>query len=395
MSVCAVVGGQFGSEGKGLIVGEISKDYGHHVRVGAANAGHTLYTWDGGQVDVAPGQYEKHVMQQLPCAAYANPDAALYVGPGALVSLEIFVRELITLAKWRQARGLPVMPPIYMDPRAHIITQEQIDAEQETGLAERIGSTSTIAKEGIGTAAADRVLRAERCVQVGDAKGTEMSQMEFRRQAMDDHIAAEIGVQIRDVPMLLARDRVKLGNYHILLEGTQGTGLSNTTSFFPYCTSRNTTVAGLCADAGVAPTHVDRVILVCRTYPIRVAGPSGPFFKDSDEITWDDIGIDPENERTTVTKKVRRVATFSMEQVEEAVVLNGATEIALTFADYIDPNIAGKHGGEVSLRHWPKVQKLAEHIEEVTQVPVTMVGTGPHSVIHHASTMAAAHRAAA
>lgn len=391
MSVCAVVGGQFGSEGKGLIVGEIGKDFGHHVRVGAANAGHTLYTEERVTEGLTKvGQWEKHVMQQLPCAAYANPDATLYVGPGALISLEIFIREMVTLAKWRRECGLPVMPPIFVDPRAHVITQEQIDAEQETDLAERIGSTSTIAKEGIGTAAADRVLRAARCVRVGDAKALEMFQTEFRRRAEDDPaidstIAAEVGITVRDVPMSLARDRIKMGNYHILLEGTQGTGLSNTTSFFPYCTSRNTTVAGLCADAGVAPTHVDRVILVCRTYPIRVAGNSGPFFKGSQEITWDDLDINPENERTTVTKKVRRVATFSMEQVEEAVILNGATEIALTFADYIDPTITGQRGGEVSLRKWSAVQSLVEQIEEVTQVPVTMIGTGPHSVIHYAS----------
>lgn len=392
MSVCAVVGGQFGSEGKGLIVGEIAKDYGHHVRVGAANAGHTLYTQTGVDDDVAMGSlprfHEKHVMQQLPCAAYANPEATLYIGPGALISLEIFVRELDRLWTWRREHGLPT-PVVYVDPRAHVITEEQIVAEQQTGLAERIGSTSTIAREGIGIAAADRVLRAERCVRITDRQAFDLfgrwaGEIASPENARD----ASFGFQVRDVPMTLARDRVKMGNYHILLEGTQGTGLSNTTGFFPYCTSRNTTVAGLCGDAGIAPTHVDRVILVCRAYPIRVAGNSGPFYVGSQEIAWSDIGIDAENERTTVTKKVRRVATFSMDQVDEAVVLNGATEIALTFADYIDPEIAGYRGesGEAtSLDAWPKVAQLVDDIEEVTQTPVTFIGTGPHSVIHYPS----------
>lgn len=392
MSVCAVVGGQFGSEGKGLIVGEIAKDYGHHVRVGAANAGHTLYTkhpCPDAVSDTAycgdsqcPFCHCKHVMQQIPCAAYANPEAYLYIGPGALISPEIFVKELDTLWTFRRNNDLPP-PLILLDPRAHVITQEQIDAEQETGLAERIGSTSTIAKEGIGVAAADRVLRAERCLMLKDSH-------DLWQPILEKHVSDEnrrdgaFGFRVHDVPMALARDRVKMGNYHVLLEGTQGTGLSNTTAHdFPFCTSRNATAAGLCADVGMAPTHLDRVILVCRTYPIRVAGPSGPFHKGSTEISWDDIGIDSENERTTVTKKVRRVATFSMEQVDEAVVLNGATEIALTFADYVQPEIAGRRGAEVDLKKWPKIRELVEHLEAVTQVPVTFIGTGPHSVIRH------------
>lgn len=369
MSVCAVVGGQFGSEGKGLIVGHIAREYGHHVRVGAANAGHTLYTQDTyGLGHVPTGSWSKHVMQQLPCAAYGNPDAVLYIGPGALISPPIFDAELAKLAAWCVQQGRQ-MPDIFVDYRAHVITQEQIDAEQETGLAERIGSTSTIAKEGIGTAAADRVLRAERCVLARDffADGTRP-------------------VLLDDVPRLLrAHNRKLTDNYHLLLEGTQGTGLSITTGDFPYCTSRNTTATGLAADAGVAGNHLDRVILVCRTYPIRVAGPSGPFAEGSTEIDWAQLGIDEENERTTVTKKVRRVATFSVPQVVEAVQLNGATEIALTFADYLDPSIAGRRGGEVSLARWPKVQRAIDIIEETTQVPVTFVGTGPHSVIHYNS----------
>ena len=74
----ALVGGQFGSEGKGLIAGHIAKQYPAHVRVGAANAGHTVYT--GANLDRGPVVTkiaEKHVMQQVPCAAYANPKAGI------------------------------------------------------------------------------------------------------------------------------------------------------------------------------------------------------------------------------------------------------------------------------------------------------------------------------
>jgi adenylosuccinate synthase len=121
------------------------------------------------------------------------------------------------------------------------------------------------------------------------------------------------------------------------------------------------------------------VILVARTYPIRVAGNSGPFHEGSEEIAWEDIGVDPESERTTVTKKVRRVATFSLAQLYEADILNEATEVALTFADYLDPGLAG-----VSLSNalfGDPVDSLITQIESAIGVPVAFVGTGPHSVI--------------
>lgn len=369
MIASALVGAQFGSEGKGLIAGYIAGHYNTHVRVGAANAGHTLYTWNNSVEEVAPGipeygKLEKHVMQQLPCAAYANPDATLVVGPGALISPEIFLDEIDQLRAWRNERGLGPAD-ILVDWRAHVILDEQIAEEAATDLEKRIGSTSATAGEGIGIAQADRVMRHGRCVRFIDW-------WEY---------AANIYVEVRqcDVPMRLAdSDR------RVLLEGTQGTGLSLTTGEFPYVTSRNTTAAGLAADAGVAPSF-KQVILVARTYPIRVAGNSGPFHAGSHEIEWEDIGVDPASERTTVTKKVRRVATFSLEQIVEAARLNGATGIALTFCDYVDPRIAGQSGTAQgvwsSLSAYPDVERMVNLIEQETGVPVIFLGTGPASVI--------------
>lgn len=334
--VCAVVGGQFGSEGKGLIVGKIAKEYANHVRVGAANAGHTV--WVDGQ---------KYVMQQIPCAAYANPDARLFIGPGAVISPDIFARELDQLSG------------VYVDERAHVISDEQIELEQQTTLAERIGSTSAVAREGIGQAAADRALRDERCMQAKDHPLLQRLDNEGR-------------IVFWNVPLDLAS-----ATGGVLLEGTQGHGLSNTTGYFPYVTSRNTTAAGLCADAGVAPTRLGRVILVVRTYPIRVAGPSGPFAPGSAEINWRDLNVDESLERTTVTKKVRRVATFSLSQVVEAAAVNGATEIALTFADYVQPDLYGKEHGKLD----KKLRSMIRDIQRWTGLPVTMLGTSPSTII--------------
>jgi adenylosuccinate synthase len=361
MSVCAVVGGQFGSEGKGLIVGHIARQYDHHVRVGAANAGHTLYTrrwWQADDLDEPENRYEKHVMQQIPCAGYANPEAILYIGAGAVISPEILGREWEFLRDWRRRRNLPV-PQLRVDPRAHVVREVYKVEEAKWGLSKIIGSTSGVAREGIGAAHSHRIQRYDYL----DA-GTYFDEENHDYPFIIDDVAW----------------RLRYAD-SILLEGTQGVGLDLIHGMYPYVTSRHTTAAGLCADVGIPPTRLDRIVLVVRTFPIRVANNSGPFWDGSEETTWEKLGVDPESERTTVTKKIRRVATFSMQQVVDAVNLCGATEIALTFCDYIDPTIRDvRERIGLALDYTPVWRQVID-IEQVTGVPVTMLGTGPHSVI--------------
>jgi adenylosuccinate synthase len=369
-----LVGGQFGSEGKGLIAAHIAKDYDAHVRVGAANAGHTFYL-PNPHLKAQDGlPWDKHVMQQVPCAAYANPEATLVIGPGAQISPHIFEDELVVNVLWRGNLGLPV-PRVLVDKRAHVITEAQIYAESVSDLAERIGSTSTIAREGIGAAMADRVMRSAGCVTAAD----------FFQPI--DHWNG-LGIEVGDATAYL--ERAERSGSRVLLEGTQGTGLSLTTGFFPYVTSRNTTAAGIAADCGVAPRSIRRVIGVFRTYPIRVAGNSGPFYPDSEETTWEALGVDPETERTTVTKKIRRVATWSDMQLREAMRLNGITDIALTFADYLEPELAGAEGPvtlgynnrcEIQADQYPRLMSRVEEIFRLTGKVPRWIGTGPHHVL--------------
>ena len=87
-----------------------------------------------------------------------------------------------------------------------------------------------------------------------------------------------------------------------------------------------------------------------------------------------------QKELTTVTKRLRRVFSFSEQQLKEAVITNGANKIALNFANYIDWSMSGKNRvGDLT----PKVRMFIERIENLTNVPVTLVGTGPrlHDVI--------------
>ena len=169
----------------------------------------------------------------------------------------------------------------------------------------------------------------------------------------------------------------------IILEGTQGFGLDLEQGHFPFVTSRNTSAAALAASIGVSPHHFDfQVIGVVRTYPIRVAGNSGPFGEDSEELTWEEVGRragakEPIIEITSVTNKVRRVATFSEVDFIKACQVNRPTEIALTFADYLDWRVHGKD--EVSR----KVESFISDLENLYDAPVMLVKTGPETVIDY------------
>lgn len=121
---------------------------------------------------------------------------------------------------------------------------------------------------------------------------------------------------------------------------------------------------------------VEDVVLVVRTYPIRVGGNSGPLL---DEIDWDFVtrasgSATPIIEYTTVTKRVRRVGRFDLNQVVRAAFINSATQIALTFADYIDCS-----NSRMTRRDHltPSALEFIAHLEAQTDVPVTLVSTGP------------------
>ena len=172
----------------------------------------------------------------------------------------------------------------------------------------------------------------------------------------------------------------------LLLEGTQGTGLSLFHGFYPHVTSRDTTVSGCISEAGISPRRVRKIIMVCRTYPIRVADPSeegktsGPM---SQEISWkivaDRSSLNHQklltNERTSTTNRGRRVSEFDWSLVKKASALNGPTDIALTFADYI-------HQKNVNARRFDQLTdetiRFIQELERVTSAPVSLISTRFH-----------------
>jgi adenylosuccinate synthase len=185
-----------------------------------------------------------------------------------------------------------------------------------------------------------------------------------------------------------------------LHEGSQGYALSiDHGSHYPSCTSRNCTLQAAMDHMAIPPSMMGDVYLNLRTFPIRVGnvyedgvqkGYSGDFYSDCEELTWDQIAKQSgmpseeaeklgERERTTVTKRIRRVSTFSWIGLKDAVRTNGVTKISVNFVQYLNWKDAGIKGGRTSFNKLSKESReFIQKVEDVANVPVVLIGTGAH-----------------
>lgn len=346
-----LVGGQFGSEGKGQIAYYLHQrqPYTYAVRVGGPNAGHTFYYPNG----------IKQVVQSLPCAAM---DGAIgVVGAGGLILPEVLDKELYDA--WRLRGEQPAR--VLLDENAVIIRPAHLATEQ-SGLVARIGSTG----EGVGAATAAKIMR-EESLTVG--------QLGLSKLGVDVQTPWWEGVLTKANTGLVLNLELLQSPVRVMLEGTQGYGLSlHTGGFYPRCTSRQCTPQGLLSETGVNPANarLTEVILVLRTFPIRVAGNSGPL---EQEITWEELqaetgGYVAAPEITTVTKKVRRIGRMDWNLVDRAILECRPTGLALTFFDYLHPDAAGlTEPDALSKQHWETIQQWEGRLG----VPILYLSTGP------------------
>lgn len=296
MPVSIIIGGQYGSEGKGKVAHFFSQKYkaAAVVRIGGPNSGHTVINNKNAPI----------IFKHLPTASII-PGTKCVLTAGSYINVEILLKEI----EISEINPLDLL----IDPFAVLISDEDIRNEQQGGLVTTIGSTAC----GLGSAIANRISRSNNV-----------------RFAKDE---AKLKKYIRDTNSYL---RGLLDNQErVIIEGTQGFGLSLLHSnLHPYCTSRDTTAAGFLSEAGLSPLDVDDIILVIRAFPIRVAGNSGPL---KNETSWDDVSIESGSttlfqEFTSVTKKLRRVAEFDEELVIRAIQYNNPSQIVLNHLDYID-----------------------------------------------------------
>ncbi len=340
MSLWVIVGGQYGSEGKGKVSAFITKQENIDicVRCGGPNSGHSFVDEDGKNI----------VVRQLP-TGFVNPRTRLLIPAGALIDPEVLRSEIESLA----------LPPerIGIDRKCFIIEDKDRETEQSLGLRERLSSTLC----GVGAAQARRVLRGEDARLARDASHEYPWMAEYLTDVSDE------------VNTTLDHDG------KVLIEGTQGFGLSLYHSdHYPKTTSRDTTAAGFLSEVGVSPRLITEIVVVFRTFPIRVAGKqAGPL---SDEITWAQLQEEsgypyPIEERTSVTNKVRRVARFDWQMAHRCAEIARPTRLAVNGLDYLDYKNLGCRTFELLT---DKAKRFIHEIENRLCTQASYQGTGPH-----------------
>lgn len=346
-SINIVCGAQFGSEGKGAVSAWLADqlDSPICVRVGGPNAGHTV---------VAPTG-KTYKLQQIPTGiVWGN---SCYIAAGSEIDISILNRE----AKILEDDGIRVKDRLVIDDSATVLLEKYSLAEREgvshgeAGLTKRIGSTG----KGVGAARAARIWREAVTIR-------------------DTVIIADGSDYIVGDTRLLLEDEIVHGG-SILIEGTQGYGLGLHTKYYPFTTSGDARAIDFLAQVGLSPWAYlgveTKVWLVARTYPIRVAGNSGPLLG---ETSWEEIGQPVEH--TTVTKKPRRVGAWDPDLVREAISANGghSVNLVLTFLDYLYPKLKYE-------TNWVKIEEMAgdylEELEEDLGVNIAAVGTGPSCLV--------------
>jgi len=324
LACMVIAGGQWGDEGKGKIVAYLALTDKPRIiaRAGVGpNAGHTVYY-----------RGQKFGLRQVPCG-FVYEGARLLIGPGVLVDPRVVLEEV-------EITG--VADRFGVDGRCTVIEPSHIEQDRASEhLKGKIGTTGT----GCGPANAARV----------------------NRMAKLAAEVAELKRFLADVPREVNNSLRK--EETVLIEGSQGFLLSLIYGTYPYVTSKDTTASTLAADIGVGPTKIDDVLLVFKSYVSRVG--AGPFPTEITQERAEELDI---VEFGTVTGRRRRIGMFDFDFAKRAVMINGATQLAITCVDKL-------FKGALGTRRWDKLpddaQEFLNKIELELETPVTIISTGP------------------
>jgi len=331
--VKAVIGTQWGDEGKGKVVDFLCEDADYVVRFqGGSNAGHTIKVGD-----------EKYKFHLLPSGVVRGKTCV--IGNGVVVDPEVFLKEIDSLRK----RGRE--PRVMVSDRANVIMpyHKILDGAEESYLGKkRIGTT----KRGIGPCYSDKMAR--KGIRVGDLLDEELLRDKLESILPIKEKLAEIyGVRfdfdmdelvekyteygrkmepyITDTIAELSR-AVREGK-NILLEGAQGVMLDIDFGTYPYTTSSNTISGGACTGSGIPPKCIDEVIGVVKAYTTRVGmGPLPTELKDEIGKHLQERG----GEFGTTTGRARRCGWLDLVVLKYSVTVSGVDKIALTKLDVLD-----------------------------------------------------------
>ena len=328
----AVLGAQWGDEGKGKIVDLLTPGFSIVARFqGGHNAGHTIYI-----------NGAKFILRLVP-SGILHPGVTCVIGNGVVVDPEALFAELDELAR----NGIATRGRIVVSDKAHLILpyHRDLDLLSEARRGERkIGTTS----RGIGPAYEDKIAR--RGIRVGDLidpKGLEENvrdNVTARNRLVQDSTmdwkpvlaqllkyAERMRPMIRDVSVLL--NEATRARAAILFEGAQGTLLDIDHGTYPFVTSSNASIGGVCTGLGIPPKAIGHVLGVAQAYTTRVG--EGPFPTE----LFGEMGNrlrETGSEYGAVTGRPRRCGWYDAVAVRYAARINGLDGLALTKLDVLD-----------------------------------------------------------
>jgi adenylosuccinate synthase len=322
MGCTVVVGAFWGDEGKGKIISYLAlKDkIDVCVRTGSVNAAHTVVYKD-----------KKYALHMVP-STFVYEKSRLLIGAGVNIHVPQLLKEI-------EETG--VKDRLGVDSQCSIIEEKHSEMDKSNAHLKGLGTTGW----GVGPAQEERVRRTGKL-----AKDIPELKPYLTDVAQEVNTAIDAGKEV-------------------LLEGTQGLLLSLFFGTYPYVTSRDTSASAICTEAGVGPTKVDTVLLVCKSFMTRVgAGPLPGELSKEEAVKrgWFEIAAG--------TGRERRSAPFDFDLAKRAAMINGATEIAVTKLDILFPACKNAASYE-QLSSGAK--EFITKTETKTGVPVTIIGTGP------------------
>jgi len=415
MSTIAIIGGQWGDEGKGKVVDLLAQEAKVIVRFsGGDNAGHTV---------INPyGEFKLHLVP----AGIFSPHAVCIIGNGVVINPAVLIDEMDQLNQ----RGVDTTR-LFISDRAHLIMPYHIlldGLEEESRAGKAIGTT----RKGIGPAFADKVARLgirtgdlldkeallERLRFILDYKNIILTKIyEVSPLPLDEvygqycRYGERLAPHIRETATMLeeALSREEL----VLLEGAQGALLDPDFGTYPYTTSSSPLAGGSCLGTGLSPSRINRILGVFKAYCTRVgAGPMPTELKDE----TGDLIRERAHEYGTTTGRPRRCGWFDAVAARFSARINGFTGIVVTrldildgFAqlkicvgyeldgdkiDYFPASVAALErcqpiyeelvGWQASTRHIRQYEQLPTEarqyiarLEELTSCPVNLICVGP------------------
>jgi len=336
--VCAVIGGQWGDEGKGKLIDILAQKYDYVVRAtGGANAGHTVYIPD----PIEPTKTKKFVFHLMP-SGVLYPNVTGIVGNGCVVHLPTFFEEVAFLKE----NNISVEGRVFISDRAHLVFEyhKVIDkALEERKGKSKVGTTG----RGIGPTYSEKIGRTG--IRLSDLENFDsfvvkmranvellrkMYEIEFDVEPEIEYyrsILSQIKPYIKDTVMMVNKARAE--GKTLLMEGANGTLLDIDHGTYPYVTSSNATIGGIISGSGVSALAIDSAIGIMKAYMTRVG--AGPFPTEQENAVGEQLRTTG-NEFGSTTGRPRRCGWFDAVASRYAVMINGLTSINLTKLDVLD-----------------------------------------------------------